>query len=388
LYSAWPRFFSTPRIGQFLKHVQQTLSHALRRLDAQPVLALPLRTRYREWIAAGRVRFLYQPIIDLRSGRMLKVEALARLLDEADRLVEPERFLPACGRDELFTLLQLGLDQAAASAKALHARGLEATLTLNFPSEGIADAHHERAVLDAVERHQLQAGQLALELRDGHDLLVSARRRDAFLQRLRSAGVGLVQDDLGAGHGSLLRLDQFPFDAVKMDQSLVQQAMQRPQQVFEFMFQLAQLTHGLGMKLTVEGLEHTGLIEAAAILGADHGQGRGIAPPMPLVELERWQRGFRLDVDAQRPRTALGALASYLLWDMRASSERAHGSAIANPRRTVEGFIEARGLQRSPLALLLAEHFGAGAAARPGLRGDVADGFVEVWRRESDAQAA
>ncbi|OIQ92651.1 phytochrome-like protein cph2 [mine drainage metagenome] len=385
LYSAWPRFFSTALIGQFLTHLQLTLSHAVRRLDAQPVLALPLRTRYRQSIADGRVRFVYQPIVDLRSGRLVKVEALARLVDDDDALVEPERFLSACGRDELFTLLQHGLEQAACSVKALHARGLPVALTLNFPSEGVAEPRHERAVLDTIDRHGLHNGQLELELREGHDTMAPARRRNAFLRRLRDAGVGLTQDDLGSGRGALPGLDQFRYDAVKMDQELVHGAMQQPQRVFEFMFHLTRLAHGFGMKLTVEGLEHVGLIESAAILGADHGQGRGIAPPMALDELERWHQGFRLDIDAQRPRTALGALASYLLWDLRARSRRARDGATHDPRRTVEAFIEARGLQRSTLALLLAEHFAVGAAARHALRNDVIEHFVEVWQRESDA---
>ncbi len=388
LYSAWPRFFSTPRIGQFLRHLQQVLSHAVQRLDGEPVLALPLRARYREWIAAGRVRFLYQPIVDLRSGELVKVEALARLVDDAGGLLAPDQFLPACGSDELFTLLQLGLEQAALDAKALHTRGLPDTVTLNFPVEGIAEPRYEHAVLDAIERHGLRRGQLELELRESHDHAVSPARRNAFLRRLREAGVGLAQDDLGSLHGSLLRLDQFPFDAVKMEQRLVQGATHQPQRAFESMFHLARLAHGFGMKLTVEGLEHAGLLESAVILGADHGQGSAIAPPMTFDELERWWRTFHFDIDPTRPRTALGALASYLVWDLRASSRGARGGVVRDPRRTVEGFIEARGLQRSTLALLLAEHFDAGAAARPALRDDVVEQFVEIWQREDDTLPA
>ena len=388
LYSAWPRFFSTPRIGLLLQHLQQTLGHAVRRLDPQPVLALPLRASYREWIAAGRVRFLYQPIVDLRSGRMVKLEALARLADDDGRLVEPERFLPACGRDELFALLQLGLEAAIVAARTLRERAIDAAVALNFPLEGLAEPRYERAVFDAIERHGLHRGGLELELRECHDHAVPARQRNAFLQRLRDAGVGLAQDDLGAGHGLLPGLDQFRYDAAKVDQDLVRDALRRPQRVFEFIFHLTRLAHGFGMKLTVEGLEHAGLLESAAILGADHGQGCGIAPPMAFDELVRWQHGFRLELDAQHPRTALGALASYLLWDLRARSRRARDGAMHDPRSAVEAFIDARGLQRSTLALLLAEHFDAGAAARQDLRKEVIDRFVDAWQRESETPAA
>jgi hypothetical protein len=57
------------------------------------------------------------------------------------------------------------------------------------------------------------------------------------------------------------------------------------------------------------------LIEAATILGADHGQGYGIARPMPTQEVMPWSESWTFPIDPEQPRTALGALAGYLLWD-------------------------------------------------------------------------
>ena len=386
LYGAWPRFFSTLRMGNFLSHVHKALSHAVERLNTTPVVPLPLRQTYRGWIAERRVAFLYQPIIDLRSGELVKVEALARLLDDNGRLVAPARFLPACGNEELFALLQLGLERACDDAQRLADAGLRATVALNFPAEGIGDARCERAILQSLRRCEPVGARIELELlesREGHG---SDERRQAFLQRLREAGARLAEDDLGSGHSSLLRLDQYAFDEVKMDQGLVRGATERPQRALEFMFYLTRLVHAFGMGLTVEGLEHPGLIESAAILGADHGQGYGIARPMPIQEIARWHDGFRYDVDPLRPRTALGALATYLLWDMQAGSSSAHpGRSPAEARQTVEAFLVARGLQQSELARLLAEHFEAGASARPRIRFHVIECFTAIWRQEMGA---
>ena len=386
LYGAWPRFFSTLRMGNFLNHVHKSLSHAVERLNTTPVVPLPLRQTYRTWIADRRVAFMYQPIIDLRSGKLVKVEALARLLDDDGRIVLPGRFLPACGNEELFALLQLGLERACDDAQRLADAGLQAAVALNFPAEGIGDARCERAILQALRRCEPHGGRIELELlesREGHG---SDERRQVFLQRLRDAGARLAEDDLGSGHSSLLRLDQYAFDEVKMDQGLVRGATERPQRALEFMFYLTRLVHAFGMGLTVEGLEHPGLIESAAILGADHGQGYGIARPMPIQEIARWHDGFRYDVDPLRPRTALGALATYLLWDMQAGSSSAHpGRSPAEARQTVEAFLVARGLQQSELARLLAEHFEAGASARPRIRFHVIECFTAIWRQEMGA---
>ena len=383
LYASWPRFFSTLRMGNFLNHVHKALSHAVERLNAMPVVPLPLRQTYRGWIADRRVAFLYQPIIELRGGGLLKVEALARLLDDDGRFVAPARFLPACGNEELLALLQLGLERACADAQVLIDAGLRATIALNFPAEGIGDPRCERAILQALRRCEPHGARIELELlesREGHG---SDERRQAFLQRLREAGAGLAEDDLGSGHSSLLRLDQYAFDEVKMDQGLVRGARERPQRALEFMFYLTRLVHAFGMGLTVEGLEHAGLIESAAILGVDHGQGYAIARPMPVQDIPRWHAGFRYEVDPLRPRTALGALATYLLWDMQAGSSPAHpGRSPAEARRTVEAFLVARGLQQSELARLLAEHFEAGASARPRIRLHVIECFTAIWRQE------
>lgn len=390
LYSAWPRFFSTLRVGNFLGHLQRSLGHAVQRLNVAMVVPLPMRRRYRGWIAQKRVRFLYQPIIDLRTGELRKVEALARLLDDEGRIVTPDKFLPACGNEEVFALLEQGLEQACVDASLLAQAGLQPSIALNFPAEGIGEERCERAILSALGRCRTEGAQLELEVLESREAQITDEQRQDFLLRLREAGVRLAEDDLGSGHSSLLRLDQYAFDEVKMDQGLVRGATQRPQRALEFMLYLTRLVHAFDTRLTVEGLEHRGLIEGALILGADHGQGYGIARPMPIQNLPEWYRGFRYDVDMHRPRTALGALATYLLWDMQASSAPdEHGShAVLDARQTMELFIEERGLGSTELARLLAEHFSSGRRARARVRGHVIEQFTAVWHQEMNMHTA
>jgi hypothetical protein len=154
---------------------------------------------------------------------------------------------------------------------------------------------------------------LELEILEGQDPLDIAKR-DARISEFRAAGVRIVQDDLGAGHSSLLRLDRVPFDSVKIDQGLVRSALDKPWRALEFIFHLTRLAHDFHTQVTVEGLEDDGLVEAAAILGADCGQGYGIGRPMPARDLLAWDARWSLTVDRDHPRTALGALAGFLLW--------------------------------------------------------------------------
>lgn len=383
LYSVWPGFFSTLRISNFLNHVQKSLSHAVERLNAAPVVALPLRQAYRKWMAEERMVMLYQPIIDLGTGKLTKVEALARLVDGEGRMVAPDRFLPACGSEELFGLLQYGLRQAEKDCRMWTEAGVETAIALNFPAEGIGDPRYERVIFESVERSCLGGGHLTLEILESHEGSNHVERRQAFLQKLRDAHVCIAEDDLGSGHSSLLRLDQYAFDEVKMDQALVRGAVKRPQRALEFMLYLTRLAHAFGMRLTVEGLEHRALIEAAMILGADQGQGYGIARPMPASEIPGWARQFRYDIDPRLPETALGAMATYMLWDLQAGAHfnDDEGGAV-DRRRTVEAFISDRGLERSELWHLLEQHFATGAKARARVRANIIEGFTQVWLDE------
>lgn len=316
------------------------------------------------------------------------MEALARLLDEQGRFVGPDRFLPACGNEELFAILEVGLERAYVDSKFLADAGLSASIALNFPAEGIGDTRCERAILRAMEKCRSHGSRIELELLETREGTDTDEQRQSFLQKLRESGVRLAEDDLGSGHSSLLWLDQYAFDEVKMDQGLVRGATLRPQRALEFMLYLTRLVHAFDMRLTVEGLEHRCLIEGALILGADQGQGYGIARPMPIQDIPAWSRRFHYDVDQHHPRTALGALATYLLWDMQAmGAPQEEGVAAAlEARQIVESFIAERGLEGSELARLLAEQFDGKGAVRARVRGHVIQRFTEIWHLEVAAR--
>ena len=92
--------------------------------------------------------------------------------------------------------------------------------------------------------------------------------------------------------------------------------MVEPQHALEFILHLTRLSHARKVPVTIEGLENEGLIEAAALLGADLGQGYAIARPMPACEVASWVASRRYCPSRATATTALGAMAGYILWDM------------------------------------------------------------------------
>ena len=391
LYSAWPGLFSTASMQGLLRHAQLLLSAAVEQRMSAAVVPLRTQQAYRQLLGERRLVFHYQPIIDLSDGRLVKLEALARLRAESGELIAPQRFLPAFGADELHRLFEFGLEQLGTDAGLLEREGITVTLAINFPAAGFLDRRYERTCLAVLQRCNLAADRVQLEVLEtpeGGDW--TAEQREA-LKSLRAAGVQIAQDDLGSGHSSLLRMDQYPFDEVKIDGGLVRGALRQPKRAVEFMLYLTRLAHAFDIPVTVEGLENLGIVEAAAVLGADRGQGYGIARPMPRDEVSGWLRGYRYQVNARRPRTAIGAMAAYLLWEQQIAAIEDRPELVAQfvgARAIVDEFIRANPLHGGTLERLLSRHHQLATAAertgpqRAQVRGQLLDELTRRWLEE------
>lgn len=316
LYSCWTGFFSGAKRKAMLRCIQQAMSHAALHREQTTVVPVALRRAYHQYLDDGAVEMLYQPVVNLRTGKLDSVEALARLRDAQGHLIEPSAFLPTFGNAALLRLFQLGLDQACRHTQMWRQQDTHLNLPvgLNLPPNGLTQDVYRDSIFETLTRWKLPASILMLEMLETKESLDIAKR-DVRIAEFRQAGILVEQDDLGSGHSSLLRMDSVPCDRVKIDQALVRNALKRPLRALEFIYHLTLLAHDFGVPVIVEGLEDDALIEAATILGADYGQGYGIARPMPAQDVMSWKRAWSFPINAERPRTALGALAGFLLWD-------------------------------------------------------------------------
>ncbi|WP_298282676.1 EAL domain-containing protein [Acidocella sp.] len=322
LYSGWVGFFESSVRQVMFTQIQQALSAAALRHRQHQLIPVRTKLFYLDHLAAGDVVLEYQPIIDLKTGHAAKFEALARLRGEEGRLIAPGQFLGALGNNELLRLFALGLETICADLRAERFGGQvyaepAPVVSLNMPPQGLTDLRYQKTLFQTLRQTGIPGRRIELELLETSDLPQTANPL-FVLNSLRAAGIALIQDDLGSGHSSLLRMGSLRFDGVKIEQGLVRGALaRRPWHVLEFIYHLTNLAHSLGVPVTVEGLENQGLIEAAVILGADYGQGFGIARPMAARHLAPWRQGFCWTIERTRPETELGLLSAYLLWDMR-----------------------------------------------------------------------
>ena len=316
LYSNYPGFFASNRIEKFLIHLQLVLGREVARRIRSPIVPMIESAGYRRLLDMQSVAVLYQPIVDLRDSALVKVEALARLIDARGEMIPAQRFLPALGESDLLQLFETVLRTACRDCTMLERAGLRTNIAVNIPAPALADLRYHEVLFAILNENSLAPERLTLEMLETPEDVADLTRHEQFIAQLRSDGIEIEQDDLGSAHSSLVRLDRYPFDGVKIDQALVEGTQQHPQRALEFILHLTRLAHALDIPVTVEGLENRGTIEAATILGADRGQGYGIARPMPAADLLRWHTDFQHDIDPHTPQTALGAMAGFLLWDL------------------------------------------------------------------------
>ncbi len=359
LYSKWTGFFSSPRITTFLAHLQRVLSYGMQRLSHGQVVPVHQQRTYRELLRQKNLEMLYQPIIDLKTGQLRCLEALARLRGPDGKWITPNLFLPAFGEVELIKVFELGLEQIARDAEKFASANVLPDFGINFPASGIADPRYEEVLFSVIDRLNLDPRRLHLELLETDDSGGLAEQGQSFFQRVRERGLHLAQDDLGSGHSSLLRMDQYNFDTVKIDQGLVRSSLNKPHRALEFILYLTRLAHAFNIRVVVEGLENEGMIEAAAILGADHGQGYGICRPMASDRVIPWSQNYNYPIDPMNPRTALGGLAGYLLWDLQQSvvGDTDEPRRLSTElRNTVDSFLSRNEPENNSLVALLREN--------------------------------
>uniref|UniRef100_E6PPQ3 Diguanylate cyclase DosC n=1 Tax=mine drainage metagenome TaxID=410659 RepID=E6PPQ3_9ZZZZ len=343
LYGAYPGQFESAVMRQVARGIQQRWEQIGLRCSAPAAVVTQERAEIlRQQLFAGGLRMFMQPIVDLRSGHLIKVEALARLELADGPMIAPGVFLPLLGEAELSRLFRMGLDKALGHLAQWDAQGLRIGVSVNMPPSVLRDSECVLWVEDILRLHGIASDRLTLELLETQ--VLDSGAQDTALSQLKRLGCELAMDDLGSGYSSLLRLTSVPFDTIKIDQGLLMRIRDNPLETLGLMVTIIQMGRDLRRDVVVEGLEDAGMIEAAMLLGAQYGQGFGLAKPMPPDQIVAWRASLQGPANPLKIRTFLGALA-YSWFQMRGD---AYGQSLTP--YPVADFLHARGLQTSPAA--------------------------------------
>ena len=247
---------------------------------------LTLEKRLRQAIVYEQLSLYYQPIIDLRSGRIVGAEALMRWNDVKLGSVSPDEFISVAEKNGL--IHQLG-DFAIRHACHQAARWQSIapiSISVNFSS--VQFRYCER-LLDQIKHHLSESGLPAdkfdIEVTEGL-LFSDTKELKGLLDDLKALGAKLVIDDFGTGYSALSYLQKFPFDRLKIDRSFMQNMFENDSDraLVKVIIAMAQ---ALKLEIVAEGIEEKRHLEYLQNLNCEFGQGFYFSQPLPAEEFER-----------------------------------------------------------------------------------------------------
>lgn len=235
---------------------------------------------------AGQLFLMYQPKLDLRSGQITGVEALARWQHPRRGSIAPATFIPAVEENDLIDWFsEWALTSAISQWCAWRDQGLDLELSVNISALNLRHVSFPDVVSRLCAERSVPPARLMLELTEG--ATQEATRLMDTIGRFRLKGIGISLDDFGTGYGSLVYLRGLPFTELKIDQAFVHDLLvSRDSRAITR--GLIGIAHELGLVVTAEGVEDRATLDALTTFGCDKAQGYYIARPMTGDRLGIW----------------------------------------------------------------------------------------------------
>ena len=230
----------------------------------------------------------YQPIVDLKSGRICGIETLIRWQHPEKGFIPPASFIPLAEKTELiFDISQYVLEQACRDYLSWAGRVKPPFyVAVNLSARDFQNKDFAARLEATLKESGMDPKNIALEVTEGI-LMEDPKQAVETLKRCREIGASIFVDDFGTGYSSLSYLSMLPLDILKIDRSFVIDIMTSGHNLL-IATATINLAHALGLKVVAEGVETKEQRDLLAILGCDKVQGYYYAKPMPAPELELW----------------------------------------------------------------------------------------------------
>jgi diguanylate cyclase (GGDEF)-like protein/PAS domain S-box-containing protein len=281
----------------FYEESRSSDGHARRRLG--------LPGELRRAIAEDELVLHFQPLLDLRSKRIDRVEALVRWQHPTDGLIPPAGFIPLAEQTGLIkALTHHVLDLALRQCRCWLDDGGSTAVSVNVSPRNLNDGGFSEDVLHLLRSHGVPPENLLLEVTE-HGIVADPAVAEATLRALSELGVRIALDDFGAGHSSLAFLARLPLHQIKIDRSFVTDlATNAGNDVI--VRSIIRLGHELGLEVVGEGVETPEVETRLEQYGCDLVQGFRLTPALPAAELERWLKAQARHANPGRPVPAGG----------------------------------------------------------------------------------
>lgn len=246
----------------------------------------------REGIAESYIYPVFQPKVEIKSGKVIGVECLARWRDSKRGELSPGAFIPIAEEEGLMRPLTRSIfQQAMAVAGVWQVDDIDLKMSVNVTADNLEEEDFPEFIVRAAEDEGIHPKKIILEITESR-IMGDIKRPLEAIAKLSQKGVSLSIDDFGTGYSSLQQLQRIPASELKVDRAFVYEAW-KDDEKRTILKSSIELGHQLGMSITAEGaetLEDWRLLEE---LECDIVQGFFVARPMPGREFCIWLKDWK-----------------------------------------------------------------------------------------------
>jgi diguanylate cyclase (GGDEF)-like protein len=243
----------------------------------------------RRAIQRNELELHYQPVIKLKDGSVVAMEALLRWNHPDRGLVGPLGFIPVAEESRL--IVPIGrwvIEQAcrqAAAWQALHPDSAPVSVAVNLSARQIADPDLLSHIEGSIRANRIDPSSLWLELTET-TLLDETSFVERTLESLKGLGVRMVLDDFGVGFSSLGYLKRLPLSMIKLDRSFVENLAEGSHDA-AIVRAVSEMADTIGIGVVAEGVETHEQVRIASALGCGFAQGFHFSEPVPVAHVKR-----------------------------------------------------------------------------------------------------
>ena len=248
---------------------------------------LQLETDMRRGLMDDEFFLVYQPQIDMDSGRAIGVEALLRWRDPERGVINPTEFIPIAEESGMIQALGARvLRDACRQLMTWQRQNMVLRLSVNLSVQQLQHDSWLSIVEDALRASGLPAHYLDLEITESV-IITHPDRAVATLVRLKQMGVSITIDDFGTGYSSLSYLTRLPIQGIKIDQRFVH-GLEQNRSDEAITQAIIAMSHSMGLRCIAEGVETIAQFEFLKNHGCEEAQGYLISRPLEEPELRSW----------------------------------------------------------------------------------------------------
>lgn len=252
---------------------------------------LGLMAELRDAIEHDQLLLHFQPKLEIKTNRIVGLEALVRWQHPRLGLLYPDKFITIAEPTGLINpLTRWVMTEALSYCYEESLKGTQLRMSVNLSARSLHDPQLLQIVSNTLNITRAEPSQLILEITESA-IFIDPSRAEEVIVALSDMGVGLSIDDFGTGYTSLASIKRLPIDEIKIDRSFIVDMLSNKKDAM-IVRSVIELGHNLGITVVAEGVETKEVFDALGELGCDEIQGYFISKPLASEPLKTWLATF------------------------------------------------------------------------------------------------